>query len=146
MLLSSEAHVGSSMFFVIPRVASSIISAVLVVLASLWSRAPVVCEVRCPGREADSYILEILETQLQRCGPEHLSAQPPSCTGLSAAAAVGGTLLVFIAGAACGALLALTWVARSTAPRRAAGPASPAKVAPVSASTPSSLRLRSSVG
>ena len=89
-----------------------------VILTTWLSRGPIVCEVRCPGRDVDSYILGILETQLQRCGPEHLTTQPVSCTGLSLTAVIVGAVVTFAAGLALGGCTVLVWTRARREPRR----------------------------
>ena len=64
-------------------------------VVSLWPRSSV-CECRC-HLEADNRVLQILEKQLDRCGPANLS---PVASG-------GGGLSTFFFGLVCGVVLTL---------------------------------------
>ena len=124
------------------RLVSGIVSTTLVLFTTWLSRSPVICEVRCPGREIDSYVLGILEAQLARCGPEQLSSQPVSCTGLSTNSLIAGGTVIFVFGGLSGALCVLV---RPRAPSPTRRPEVQREEVRALPTTPSSLRARSPV-
>lgn len=112
------------------------------------------CECLCNltlSNEPDSGLLNVIQRQLDRCGPEHLTL--PACPPCpEPASPVPLLLAVGLLGILIGLIIGLwlrpaasTWAARLAAPPKSAAPASP--TTPPSSSltgiaTPSTLRLR----
>ena len=114
-------------------------------LSLVWPRSS--CDCYCSSDPSQA-VLDILERQLQRCGPEHLTCPAATCSPCAAPWLAWHLIALFVAGVWCGFLLAHRLaVLRLPAPSSAStasssSPRQSSPVAPLDTSSSASLTDR----